>query len=115
MSQERLIRGLIGLGLSRTDARVYVFLITRGPKKGRDIANVLQMYKRQLYRSLRSLRVKGIVNVTLEHPAKFSAVPFEKVLDLLAKAKLVEAQGIERNKEEILSEGHSMIKGDFAS
>jgi sugar-specific transcriptional regulator TrmB len=71
------------------------------------------MYKRQLYRSLKKLQNKGIVSATAEHSALFSAVPFEKVLDIFAKAKMEEAQRIEQNKEEILSIWQSMINGDL--
>jgi sugar-specific transcriptional regulator TrmB len=110
-----VLKALVKLGLSQTDAEVYVFLATKGPQKAREVANALKMHKRQLYRSLKKLQNKGIVSSTAEHPARFSAVPFEKVLDLLLKAKLGEAQRIEQNKEEILSKWQSMIMGDFTS
>lgn len=103
MSQEWIIRTLVGLGLKRTDAKVYLFLAKTGPQKARDITNALKIYKQQLYRSLKNLRAKGMVNATLEHPARFSAVSLEKALDLFIKAKREEAQNIEQNKDEILS------------
>jgi sugar-specific transcriptional regulator TrmB len=110
-----MFKTLVRLGLTKKDAQVYVFLAQTGPQKARDIAHALEMYKRQLYRSLKKLQNKGIVSATLERPAKFSAVPFEKVLDIFAKAKIEEAQLIEQNKEEILSKWQSMIMGDFTS
>ena len=115
MSTERVLKTLMGLGLSQTDAQVYVFLATNGPQKARNITNELKMYKRKIYRSLKSLRGKGIVSATLERPAWFSALPFAKVLDLFMKARLEEAQSIEQNKEEILSHWNSMITGNSAS
>ena len=115
MSHERVLKALVSLGLSRTDAEVYVFLATKGPQKARNIADKLKMNKRQVYRSLKSLRGKGIVSATIEHSTQFSAVPFEKVLDLFKKAKLKEAQSIQRNKEEILSRWHAMTTGNSAT
>lgn len=110
-----MFKTLVRLGLTKTNAQVYVFLAQAGPQKARDIASALRMYKRQLYRSLKKLQYKGIVSATLERPAQFSAVSFEKVLDIFAKAKVEEAQRIEQNKEEILSKWQSMIMEDFTS
>jgi len=115
LSIERVFKTLMGLGLSETDAQVYVYLATNGPHKARDIATALKMYKRKIYRSLKSLQSKEIVNATLERPAQFSAIPFDKVLNLLIKAHLEEVQYIEQNKEEILSHWNSMITENSAS
>ena len=115
MSQERVLKALVSLGLSQTDAEVYVFLATEGPQKARDIATALKTYKRKIYRNLKSLQNKEIVNATLEQPAQFSAIPFDKVLNLLIKAHMEEAQYIEQNKEEILSHWNSMTTRNSAS
>jgi sugar-specific transcriptional regulator TrmB len=85
------------------DAQVYVFLAKKGLQKGKDITRELKASKPQLYRSLKKLQSKGIVTATLEHPSRFSAVPFERILDLFIKAKMEEAQEIKQNKDEILS------------
>jgi sugar-specific transcriptional regulator TrmB len=103
MSQERVLKTLLGFGLTEMDAKVYIFLAKKGLQKAIDIAKSLKMNKEQLYRSLKKLQSKGIVTATLEHPARFSALPFEKVLDLFVKAKMEEAQEIKQNKDEILS------------
>jgi sugar-specific transcriptional regulator TrmB len=100
---------LVVLGLSETEAEVYVFLATAGPQKGLSIAEALKIKKPQLYRSVKSLQGKGLLNVTIKRASQFSAVPFEKALDLLVKAHLEEAQYIEQSKKEILSQWHAMI------
>ena len=41
---------------------------------------------------------------SLQHPAQFSAVPIEKVLDLFVKNRLEEVQQIQSRKNEILSD-----------
>jgi sugar-specific transcriptional regulator TrmB len=66
------------------------------------------MQKQQLYPSLKSLQSKGVVTATIERPAIFSALPFEKVLDLLIKADIEEVQRMIQNKEELLSSWRSM-------
>jgi sugar-specific transcriptional regulator TrmB len=98
-----VLKTLLSLGLTEMDAKVYVFLAKKGLQKAIDITKSLKMNKEQLYRSLKKLQSKGIVTATLEHPARFSALPFEKVLDLFVKAKMEEAQEIKQNKDEILS------------
>lgn len=103
-----MLKTLMGLGLSETDAEVYVFLATKGSQKARNIATALKTYRRKVYRSLKSLQSKEIVNATLERPALFSAMPFDKVLTLLIQAHLKEAQQIEQHREEILSQWRSI-------
>ena len=104
MSQEKVLKTLEEMGLARLDAKVYVFLAKKGPKKAKDVALALRASKQQLYPALKSLQSKGLVNATLEHPARFSAVTFEKALDLFAQAKMEEAKSIQQNKDNLLSD-----------
>lgn len=112
MSREWVLKTLIGLELSEVEAEVYFFLAQAGPVKGRDIANARGLYKQQVYRSLKSLRAKGMVNATLEHPARFSAVPLEKVLDRFMKAKTEQAKNLQASRDELLSTWRSTIEKD---
>ena len=90
MSLKRVYETLAGLGLKQSDANVYVFLAKKGPHTGKDLYNALNMPKPCLYQCLRNLENKGVVTATRKRPAVFSAVPFEKVLDILVKVKLDE-------------------------
>jgi sugar-specific transcriptional regulator TrmB len=110
-----VLKALVQLGLSQTDAEVYVFLATNGSQKARDIVTALKMYKRKIYCSLKSLQSKEIVNATLELPAQFSTMPFDRALNLLAKAHLKETRHIEQNREEIIFQWYSLVKGNSAS
>ena len=103
MSQETVLSTLVNFGLSQIEARIYIFLAKKGAQKGRDICKALKITKQQLYPSLRNLQNKGIVSSTIEHPARFSALPFEKVLDLFIRAKVEETQSLQQSKDEILS------------
>ena len=108
MSLERVLKTLEGFGLSRIDAEVYVYLAKKGPKKGRELANALQVTKQQLYPSLKNLKNKGIVTANLERPALFSAVDFEKVLELLIEIKVEQAKVIKETKKELLGSWQSI-------
>jgi sugar-specific transcriptional regulator TrmB len=105
-----VLRTLESYGLKRVDAEVYIFLAKKGPQKGIDIAGALKIRKRQLYSILKALQNKGIVIVSPEHPALFSALAFEKVLDLLVEANVEQAKAIEAAKEELLSSWRDMNK-----
>jgi sugar-specific transcriptional regulator TrmB len=107
-----MLKTLVSLGFTETDAQVYVFLTTEGPQQAKDIADALEIYKQRLYRILRKLQTKGIVNASSEYPARYSAVLFEKVLDFLIKAKKEQQQALQECKEDLLSTWQSITKKD---
>ena len=114
LNREHLSKALVKLGLSETEAEVYVFLAVDGPQKGKNIAEALNLFKGQLYRSLKSLREKGMVSATHARPANFSAVPLEKVTDFFVKSKVEQAKGLQENREELLATWKSILKKELA-
>jgi sugar-specific transcriptional regulator TrmB len=106
-----VLKALVSLGLSKTETKVYIYLATKGSQKARTIADTLNMSKQQLYRILKSLQNKELLNVTHDRPSHFSVVPFDRAISLLMKAHLEEALRLEQNKDEILSQWHSIING----
>jgi HTH-type transcriptional regulator, sugar sensing transcriptional regulator len=106
--QDKLLKALMGLGLSQLGAETYLFLLKLGPIRASEATKALRISKQRLYPIIRSLQSKGIVSATLEHPARFSAIPFEKVLDLFVTAKMEEAQRIQQNKTDLLSDWQSI-------
>jgi len=111
LSQQRVLKALKNLGLSQTDAEVYIFLANRGPQNTENLAGALKLHEETLFHSLESLRVKGVVNSTNRHAALFYALPFDKALELLVKEHSKQAQVIEANKDEILCKWKKMAKG----
>ena len=61
MSLERIIKALRGFGLKRIEAEVYVYLAKKGPQKGRDLADALNIRKQQLYPILKKLEEDGLI------------------------------------------------------
>jgi sugar-specific transcriptional regulator TrmB len=112
MSLERVLRILENFGLARTDAEVYVYLAKKGPKREKDLSNAFKLTEQQLYSSLKNLQSKGIVTATVEKSALFSAVAFERVLDLLVNANIEQAQAINETKDELLTRWRSVTKRD---
>lgn len=112
---QNVFKTLVDLGFDLTDAQIYVFLAKHGQQKASNISNALKINKQQLYPCLKKLQSKGIVTSTIEHPARFSVLPFEKVLDLFIKAKIDEAQSIQLNKTKILADWESIQVGKVDS
>ena len=108
MSEDEVLKTLGSLGLTRIDSQIYICLAKKGPQKGSELSRVSKVKKQQLYRSLKGLQSKGIVYASLEHPARFSAVSFDRVVDLSIKAKMTEAKLIQEKKEEILKSWQSI-------
>lgn len=103
MYRKRVIKSLISLGFSETDANVYIYLATNGPTIAEKIGDALQLKEQFLFQSLERLTRKGIVSSLLKQSILFSALPFEKTLELLVEEQLKEAENLVTVKNEIFS------------
>jgi sugar-specific transcriptional regulator TrmB len=108
VKEENLLKVLLSLGFTQLDAETYLFLEKNGLTKAKDVKTKLRVSKQRLYPTIKNLQRKGVVNATLERPARFSAVPLDKVLDLLAKTKIEEAHRVQQNKAELLRDWQSV-------
>jgi sugar-specific transcriptional regulator TrmB len=102
LSLNRVFKALIELGLSQTDARVYIYLATKGSKSANEICDALKANKQIIYPSLKNLRNNRIITVNSKRPLIFSAVPFEEVLDMLIKKKFEQSEEILETKKELV-------------
>ena len=87
------------LGLSRREAEVYIFLSRRGPQGANSVSTMLKIERVQTYRALKSLQEKGIVEATLETPTRFSAVPFDGLLNSLITTRKSRISELEAQAE----------------
>jgi len=110
MSLDVLLNTLVDFGLKRTDAQIYAFLAKKGPKRGKDLVRALKITRQQVYPSLKKLQKRGIVNSTTKHPAVFSAVSIEEVLDMFIKTRIEEIKRLIQNKEEALCKWKSFMQ-----
>ena len=112
MSLKRIFKALENLGLSQKEAQIYVFLEKNGAQKNRNIAKALKIRTNELIISLKNLQDKKIVQASTQQTIEFSAVPFEKAIDLLIEVKKEKAQSLQERKMELLVSWQSMIKKD---
>jgi sugar-specific transcriptional regulator TrmB len=114
MSKKRIIKALRGLGLSLVDAQVYIFLANSGPNTEKEIVENLQILEEKIYHSLNSLQDIEIVKTSGKPPIKYSAVPFEEVLDIFIEVKKEQTKTMQENREEFLSSWRETIKKEIA-
>jgi hypothetical protein len=106
---EELVKKILKtLCLTEKEVEVYIFIAKHGVLKCSEIAKGMKRHKSQIYRILKILQSKGLIEATLEAPCRFSAVPLENVLDLSIKAKLDEAACIESAKKDVLTYWNSI-------
>lgn len=103
LNEKDVIKTLRDFGLTENESKVYIFLAKRGIIKAGEVSTSLKMHKAQVYHILKNLQSKGVVELTLEFPMRFTAVPFEKVIELLIKAKKEEASFLENKKKDMLA------------
>jgi sugar-specific transcriptional regulator TrmB len=80
MILESIYKTLTDLGLSPTEAQIYVFLAQQGPKNREQIEAQLNLGNKESATSLILLRNKGFVEVRTDRSTIFSIIPFDVVL-----------------------------------
>jgi sugar-specific transcriptional regulator TrmB len=108
LGEETIRKVLKDLKLTEKEADVYMLLGKHGALKGGEIAKRIRRHKAQVYLILKSLQNKGIVEQTLEFPTRFTAVPFDKILDLNIKTKREEAALMESARKDLLNYWNSI-------
>jgi predicted transcriptional regulator len=109
MSDRRVLDALVSLGLSQTDAKVYIYLASKGPRDAENIAEALGTQECLLREALENLKRKGIVTFSSKQSKLFFALSFNKALDMLIKAHAKWTREIEKSKNEILLNWRTMI------
>jgi len=103
LDEKRLFEILRELGLSKREADIYLVLSRRGPQKAHSVAVHLDIDRAQMYRSLTSLQEKGIVELTIEAPKRYIAVPIEPLLETYINNKKSEVSRMETEKTDIVN------------
>jgi sugar-specific transcriptional regulator TrmB len=89
-------------GLSKNEAKVYVYLAKFGEQKAHKVSRSLSLHRTETYKILRRLEEKGLVIRILEKPIKFAAVPVDKALENLIQEKKQRVMRLEEVKQKIL-------------
>jgi sugar-specific transcriptional regulator TrmB len=74
---------LIELGLTRLQAKVYLALIQCGTMKTKKIAEISEVARPDVYRTLSKLKNMGLVEQEIVKPVRFNAIPTDIALNIL--------------------------------
>ncbi|MCL4435890.1 MAG: hypothetical protein M1503_01705 [Thaumarchaeota archaeon] len=108
-TNEETVLDILGdFGLTAKESEIYVLLCKKGPLKGLEVSKMLGMHKGEAYRVLKSLQRRGMVESIIESPLRFSALSFERFLNMHIEAKRREADTLEKKKGEILEQWRSL-------
>lgn len=91
------------MGLNEKEAELYILLVRSGPKMAKDLNNIMKCNRVHLYRMLKDLQMKGLVESTLDFPAEFNAVKPRIAIDLFLSSKKKELNLIQKNKAQIIA------------
>ena len=84
---DRELLNVYRFGLTPLQGKLYVSLLRHGPSQARVLASKLGVNRVDVYRVLRELRNRGIVEVQLTEPSRFVASPPKMVLELLVNER----------------------------
>ncbi len=110
LGNEKVQRVLKEIGLTEKETDIYIFLAKHGVQRSGQIAKGIRTHRAEVYRALKSLQSKGLVQSTLEAPARFITVPFESVIDSFIKTKREEATFVESAKPGLLQDWEAISK-----
>jgi sugar-specific transcriptional regulator TrmB len=110
LSKEPVEKVLANIGLTEKEIMVYIHLGKHSSLKGLEIARLTRIDRAEVYRILKNLQEKGLVQSTLEAPARFTAVQFEKVLDSYVKSRRDELSSIEQTKQTLIDEWNKISR-----
>jgi sugar-specific transcriptional regulator TrmB len=106
LGEENLLNSL---GLTTTQAKVYLSLVYNGPSKVSQISKNSGIHRAHLYQILRSLESTGIVEKNLPDNT-FNPMPLKETLEMLIKQKHQEIENLEATAKAISEIGKPELK-----
>ncbi len=104
LSLKAIKAALSDFGLTEKEADIYIYLAKHGLLTGGEISKQTKTHRALVYRILKILQKKGVIEATLESPIRFSSIPFEKILDENIRIKQEEAVSLEKAKNGLLND-----------
>ena len=100
MSVDNAKRLLSNLGLTTGEAEVYTFVASHGNLKCGEISKNIRKNRARVYRTLKTLECRGMVERTIDSPARFIVVPIKKILDLNIERKIGEVLMLKESRKD---------------
>lgn len=103
LTLEKIKNELINFGLTKSQAKVFIYLGKYGSKTASEIAKALQLPRTETYHLVNSLQNMGLVVAELSHPTKYTAMDMREAVATLVKQEQERIDTL-ATKEESLSE-----------
>ena len=103
LTLEKIRNELINFGLTKSQAKVFIYLGKYGSKTASEIAKALQLPRTETYHLVNSLQNMGLVVAELSHPTKYTAMDMKEAVITLVKQEQ-ERIDVLADKEASLSE-----------
>ena len=85
LTLEKIRNELINFGLTKSQAKVFIYLGKYGSKTASEIAKALQLPRTETYHLVNSLQSIGLVLAELAHPTKYTAKKMKEAISTLVK------------------------------
>jgi sugar-specific transcriptional regulator TrmB len=95
-------------GLTPNEVKVFLQLSRFGPDTASGVSRSLGLPRTEVYGIISGLQSKGLVEASLDRPAKFSVLPIQRSLNLLIEAQRNKVETLERSKERLLQRWEMM-------
>jgi sugar-specific transcriptional regulator TrmB len=95
-------RALQELGLTLSQAKVYLTLVSIGNLTARQVSSFAEVARQDIYRILTELHEQGLVEKIIATPTKFAAVPIEEAISILMERKIKETLTLHDRTKELL-------------
>lgn len=102
-SHERLRRAerLQRLGLAPAPAKAYLALLELGETEARDVARLSGIPFAKVYAALEDLHARGLANVLLDTPRRYSPKPIDEYVASIRAAREEELRALEREQADL--------------
>ncbi|HKM50350.1 MAG TPA: helix-turn-helix domain-containing protein [Candidatus Bathyarchaeia archaeon] len=93
---------LVSFGLTVLQAKVYVALLRIGTTRASRISSLMGLIRPEVYRILRELSLKGLVQLNPGSPSTFTPTPPERVVEILLAQYTNRLMTMTENKTELI-------------
>ena len=98
---ERITDDLVKFGLTKSQAKVFIYLGKYGSKTSPEVCKDLKLPRTETYHILNVLTNRGIVVSEFSHPAKFSAIEMETAIKIMVKTEQSKLSLLAEKEKEI--------------
>jgi len=106
---KKICHSLMKFGLSKNEARIFIYLAKYGEQKAHKISKALSLHRTETYKILKRLEEKSLAYRILDKPIKFAVIPISKALENLVQEEKQRIQQLEEEKKKILESWESVL------